>query len=179
MSGLCRITTLELRSCAITGPHGEWLAGGVLAQCRALVHLDLSGNGIVSQKSYSSLFSSNRTCKPEGRLTHIVPTIMSLQYVALSCDFLSTSPKATTPYLYNMSLFLVACLNLNVSSNGIGPAGIRAAGAERFAGVLVLEECLCLQECTFSRCFLVFLLCSHTAPVRLSLSPLYRMSFQH
>ncbi len=37
-----RITTLELRGCYITGPHAEWLAGGVLAQCRALVHLDLS-----------------------------------------------------------------------------------------------------------------------------------------
>lgn len=46
MSALCRITTLELRSCAITGPHAELLAGGLLAQCRALVHLDLSGNGI-------------------------------------------------------------------------------------------------------------------------------------
>ena len=49
-TALCRITTLELRSsphsCVITGPHAEWLAGGVLAQCRALVHLDLSGNAI-------------------------------------------------------------------------------------------------------------------------------------
>jgi Ran GTPase-activating protein (RanGAP) involved in mRNA processing and transport len=41
-----RITTLELRSCAITGPHAEWLAGGVLAQCRELAHLDLGFNGI-------------------------------------------------------------------------------------------------------------------------------------
>ena len=31
---------------AIKGPHAEWLARGVLAQCRALVHLDLSGNWI-------------------------------------------------------------------------------------------------------------------------------------
>jgi hypothetical protein len=38
----CSITTLELRNCAFTGPRAEWLAGGVLAQCRALVHLDLS-----------------------------------------------------------------------------------------------------------------------------------------
>jgi hypothetical protein len=44
MTARCRITTLELRSCAITGPHAEWLVGGVLAQCRALVHLDLSEN---------------------------------------------------------------------------------------------------------------------------------------
>ena len=40
------ITTLELRSCDITEPHAEWLPGGVLTQCRALVHLDLSENGI-------------------------------------------------------------------------------------------------------------------------------------
>ena len=36
MTARCRITTLELRRCAntaITGPHSEWLAGGVLAQC--------------------------------------------------------------------------------------------------------------------------------------------------
>ena len=38
--------TLELGCCAITGPHAEWLAGGVLVQCPALVHLDLSENGI-------------------------------------------------------------------------------------------------------------------------------------
>ena len=46
MSARCLITTLELRSFAITGPHAEWLAGGVLAQCRALVHLDLSETDI-------------------------------------------------------------------------------------------------------------------------------------
>ncbi len=28
----CLITTLELRSCAITGPRAEWLTEGVLAQ---------------------------------------------------------------------------------------------------------------------------------------------------
>jgi Ran GTPase-activating protein (RanGAP) involved in mRNA processing and transport len=28
----------------MTGQHAEWLAGGVLAQCTALVHLDLSDN---------------------------------------------------------------------------------------------------------------------------------------
>ena len=45
MTAQCSITTLELRNCAITGPHAEWLAGGVLAQCRALVHLDLRFSG--------------------------------------------------------------------------------------------------------------------------------------
>jgi hypothetical protein len=38
---------------AITGPHAEWLAGGVLAQCRALVHLDLSGNWIEAAEADS------------------------------------------------------------------------------------------------------------------------------
>ena len=46
MSARCRITTLELGCCAIAGPHAEWLAGGGRAQCRALVHLDLSDNKI-------------------------------------------------------------------------------------------------------------------------------------
>ena len=44
--GGARVTKLELRGCAITGPHAEWLAGGVLAQCRALVHLNLRENDI-------------------------------------------------------------------------------------------------------------------------------------
>jgi hypothetical protein len=46
MSARCRITTLKLGGCALTGPQAEWLAGGVLAQCRELVHLDLSCNCI-------------------------------------------------------------------------------------------------------------------------------------
>ena len=62
----CSITTLELRSCAITGPHAEWLAGGVLTQCRALVHLDFSvqshrrcrGREASSFVAWSSLLSS-------------------------------------------------------------------------------------------------------------------------
>jgi hypothetical protein len=42
VTGRCRITTLELRNCAITSLHAEWLA--VLAQCTALAHLDLCSN---------------------------------------------------------------------------------------------------------------------------------------
>jgi hypothetical protein len=42
-TALCRITTLELRSsphsCVITGPHAEWLEGGVLAHFPALGRL--------------------------------------------------------------------------------------------------------------------------------------------
>ena len=33
MSARCRTTTLELCSCAITGPHAEWLAGVLQEEC--------------------------------------------------------------------------------------------------------------------------------------------------
>ena len=36
----------DLHNCAITGPHAERFAGGVLSHYPALVHLDLSGNQI-------------------------------------------------------------------------------------------------------------------------------------
>jgi hypothetical protein len=46
MTARCRITSLDLAYCAMTGPHAEWLAGGVLEQCPALLYLDLSDNDI-------------------------------------------------------------------------------------------------------------------------------------
>ena len=48
MTVRCSITTLELCSLTTIIPHAEWLAGGVLTQCRALVHLDLSDSMIGS-----------------------------------------------------------------------------------------------------------------------------------
>ncbi len=43
MTAKCRITTLELLCCDMKGQDGAILAG-VLMQCPALAHLDLSGN---------------------------------------------------------------------------------------------------------------------------------------
>ena len=43
MTAWCQITALELPKCAMKGQDAERLAG-VLAQCPALAHLDLSGN---------------------------------------------------------------------------------------------------------------------------------------
>ena len=43
MTARCCITTLELKKCKIFGPDTERRTG-VLAQCPALAHLDLSGN---------------------------------------------------------------------------------------------------------------------------------------
>jgi hypothetical protein len=45
LAARCRISTLELRRCEMQGQDAERLEG-VLAQCPALVHLDLSYNGI-------------------------------------------------------------------------------------------------------------------------------------
>jgi hypothetical protein len=44
MTARCNITEVELPRCEIEGKYADWIAGGLLAQCRALVHLDLSGN---------------------------------------------------------------------------------------------------------------------------------------
>ena len=44
MTALCRITTLELRNCAMTGPPAMWLAvlaGTAAGVAQCLVHLDL------------------------------------------------------------------------------------------------------------------------------------------
>ena len=43
MTVWCRISTLELRDCNMREQDAERLAG-VLAQCAALTHLDVSGN---------------------------------------------------------------------------------------------------------------------------------------
>ena len=45
MTGICRITTLELPMCRMKEQHAQKLAG-VLIQCRELVHLDLQHNHI-------------------------------------------------------------------------------------------------------------------------------------
>jgi hypothetical protein len=58
MTVRCRITTLELWRCAITGPHAECLAGGVVSQCRARVHLDLGVWGQCAALAHLNLSSN-------------------------------------------------------------------------------------------------------------------------
>jgi hypothetical protein len=55
----CRITTLKLSSCAITGPHAEWLAGGVLAQCPAPV-ID---QGLISVNIWIKAAGAESVCR--------------------------------------------------------------------------------------------------------------------
>jgi hypothetical protein len=114
MSARCRITTLELGCCAMTGPHAEWLAGGVLAQCPALVHLDLSGNHI-EDAGAESLAGVLRQC---AALAHL--------------DFSENQiGEAGAVSLAGVLGQCTAMAHLNLSNNEIGPDG-----AESLAGVL-------------------------------------------
>jgi len=58
MTGICRITTLELPMCRMKEQHAQKLAG-VLIQCRELVHLDLQlkrgGGGVGTREEEENL----------------------------------------------------------------------------------------------------------------------------
>jgi hypothetical protein len=163
MSARCSITTLELRHCAIAGPHAEdqgcgsianqrsrrqatlqefgfgsvkkalpsfeehtkvmdafqgtsaeWLAGGVLAQCPGLVHLDLCGNefGPAGAKS----------------LARVLGQCTALAHLNLSWNEFGA---AGAKFLAQVLAQCPALAHLDLSHNAI-----RAAGAESLAGVL-------------------------------------------
>ncbi len=119
MSARCLIITLELLGCAITGPHAEWLAGGVLAQCRALVHLDLSGNeiGPVGAESFAGVLA---------------------QFAALAHLNLDDNEigDAGIQSLAGVLVQSAALVHLVLSGNDIGPGRefCRNAGAEHSTG---------------------------------------------
>jgi Ran GTPase-activating protein (RanGAP) involved in mRNA processing and transport len=140
MSGLCRITTLELRSCAITGPHAEWLAGGVLAQCRALVHLDLSGNDIGGPGA--------------ERLVISLPQCTALAQLDLSYNRIGPDGAESLAGVLGQCSALA---HLNLSENQIGSAGSESLGREAcrsaclgrvlvLAGVHILKMFPCLSS---------------------------------
>ena len=62
LTAQCRISTLELPSCEMKGQDAERLAG-VLAQCPALAHLDLSGNSNVGAAGAESLAGVLGQCR--------------------------------------------------------------------------------------------------------------------
>jgi hypothetical protein len=85
MTAWCRISTLELPRCDMTGQDAESLAGvlwndikaagaeslsGVLAQCTALARLDLGGNG--------------NGAGGAGQLTEVLPQCMALKTLILA-----------------------------------------------------------------------------------------------
>ena len=126
MTARCRITTLELHRCEITGPHLEWLAGGVLAQSRPLVHLDLSGNGI----------------GPDGAesLAGVLAQCPALAHLNLRYNGIGT---AGAEGLAGVLGQCAALAHLDLFGNGIG-----AGGAERLAGVLA--QCTALAHLDLS-----------------------------
>jgi len=114
MSARCRITTLELRSCAMTGPHAEWLAGGVLAQCRALVHLDLSENVIDGAGAES--------------LAGVLGQCTALAHLNLNNNRIEAGGAGSLAGVLGQC---AALAHLDLGGNDI-----RAAGTERLTGVL-------------------------------------------
>jgi hypothetical protein len=123
------ITTLDLSSCAMTGPHAEWLAGGVLAQCRALVHLDLSGNRI----------------GPEGAesLAGVLGQCAALAHLDLCHNDIG---EAGAESLAGVLGQCAALAHLSLWDNGIG-----ADGAESLAGVLAQCAALTHLELCFNQ----------------------------
>jgi Ran GTPase-activating protein (RanGAP) involved in mRNA processing and transport len=126
MTGWCRITTLELRGCAITGTHAEWLAGGVLAQCRELLHLDLSENDIDEAGA--------------ERLAGVLGQCPALAHIDLSYNLIG---PAGTESLAGVLAQCTALAHLDLEFNGIG-----VGGAERLAGVLA--QCPALAHLNLS-----------------------------
>jgi hypothetical protein len=114
MTGWCRISSLELPLCGMKGQDAEILAG-VLAQCPALAHLDLSGNPNVG---------------PAGaeRLAGVLPQCAALTHLNLGNNDID---DAGTESLAGVMAQCQALASLNLGYNRIGPAG-----AERLAGVL-------------------------------------------
>jgi Ran GTPase-activating protein (RanGAP) involved in mRNA processing and transport len=122
MIARCRITTLELPKCEMKGQDAERLAG-VLAQCPALVHLDLSGNYKFGAAG-------------ADRLAGVLGKCRELVYLNLSGNKIGA---AAAERLTGVLAQCAALAHLDLSYNQIGPAG-----AERLAGVLA--QCAALAH---------------------------------
>jgi Ran GTPase-activating protein (RanGAP) involved in mRNA processing and transport len=114
MTGWCRITTLELPGCDMKGEDEKRLAG-VLAQCPALAHLDLSDNYRFGAAGAEMLAGVLGQCR---ELVHL-----NLSYN----NILDSGAER----LAGMLPQCTALAHLNLRENQIGPAG-----AESLAGVL-------------------------------------------
>ena len=149
----CRITTLELRNCAITAPHAEWLAA-VLAQCTALAHLDLCSNemgyagavflaGMLAQctaLAHLNLSGNNISAAGAGSLAGVLAQCPALAHLDLSCNEIQADGAESFAGVLGQC---TALAHLNLSCNLIGDAG-----AARLAGVLA--ECAALVHLDLS-----------------------------
>jgi hypothetical protein len=114
MTAWCIISTLELPECDMKGQEAERLAG-VLAQCPALAHLDLSGN------YHFGAAGAERIAGVLGQCRELVHLNLSGNQIG----------PAGAERLAGVLAQCPALAHLNLSGNQIGPAG-----AERLAGVL-------------------------------------------
>jgi hypothetical protein len=124
MTAWCRITTLELPVCDMTGQDVESLAG-VLAQCPALAHLDLSGNYIGAGGA--------------ERLAGVLAQCPALAHLNL-CD--NSIGNAGAGSLAGVLAQCAALAHLDLRHNNIGAVGgrrLRASWCGQASG-LVLDE---------------------------------------
>jgi hypothetical protein len=142
MTARSLITTLALPQCEMIGQDAERLAG-VLAQCPALTHLDLSGNcgfgaagaerlaGVLGQcRELVHLNLSGNQIGPAGaeRLAGVLGQFAALAHLDLGINQIGTSGAE------RLAGVLAQCAvlsHLNLSGNRIGNAGV-----EGLAGVL-------------------------------------------
>jgi hypothetical protein len=126
MTGWCRISTLALPCCDMKGQDAERLAG-VLAQCPALAHLDLSG-------------SFNFREAGAQRLAGVLGLYRDLVHLNLSGNHIGAGGVER---LAGVLAQCRALAHLDLSYNQIGDAG-----AERLAGVL--GQCTALSHLNLS-----------------------------
>jgi len=122
MTVWCKISTLALPNCDKFGQDAEKLAG-VLSQCPALAHLDLSGN---------FAFGAAGT----ERLAGVLGQCRELVHLNLSGNYISAGGAES---LAGVLAQCVALAHLNFCDNEFGNAG-----AESFAGVLA--QCTALAH---------------------------------
>jgi hypothetical protein len=150
MTAWCRITTLELPRRNMKGQDAENLVG-VLAQCPALAHINLSGNcnfgsagterlaGVLGQCRelvHLNLSDSNIRAAGAESLAGVMRQCRELVHLDLGCNRIRTAGgngigEAGAESLFGMLAQCTALAHLDLSYNDIGKVG-----AERFAGVL-------------------------------------------
>ena len=123
MTARCLITTLELLECEMKGQDTKRLAG-VLAQCPALAHLDLSGNSVFGAAGAK-------------RLAGVLVQCRELVHLNLSGNQIG---PAGADSLAGVLGQCAALAHLNLSGNDIGTVGrgrLRASWCGQASGLLL------------------------------------------
>jgi hypothetical protein len=137
MSAGCLITTIELPDCEMKGQDAERLAG-VLAQCPALAHLDLSGNSDFGAGGAASLAGVLAQCTALAHLklsgnvigdagAEILAGALG-QCSSLSHLNLEDNDVDAAECLAGVLAQCTALAHLDLSCNYVGPAGAASLG---------------------------------------------------